>query len=118
MATFDYAACRADVLEILEEFGNPVTLQRSGENVNNYNPSDGTFTGAVPTEPTGVGVLVAYNNKEIDGTEIRATDRKLLFQGDELLIGDLYGEYRVHAINNIDPDESGTILTIAQLRGS
>lgn len=115
---FDYARMRETALRLLTKFGKEVTLMRSGKNDSNYNPSDGTFSGAVPTEPAGVGVLLAYNNKEINGTEIRATDRKLIFQGDKLLIGDLYGDFRVHAVNDIDPDETGIILTIVQLRGS
>jgi hypothetical protein len=115
MSTFDYASLRVDVLEILEEFGNSITLTRAEDGAT-YDPVAGTFSGGGTTNLNGVGVLVGYSNKEIDGTEIRATDRKLLFQGDALLIGDLYNGWRVHAINNIDPDESGTILTIAQMR--
>jgi len=115
MSTFDYAELRADVLELLNEFGNDLTLTRGNDGAT-YNPGAGTFTGGTTSNLNGVGVLLGYSNKEIDGTEIRATDRKLLFQGDALLIGDQYNGWRVHAINNIDPDESGTILTIAQMR--
>ena len=115
MATFDYQECRDDVEEVLVELGIPVELDR-GNSAATYNPVTGKFEGGVVVLLNGLGVLVGYKNREIDGTEIRATDRKLLFQGDELLIGDLYKKWRVHAINNIDPDESGTILTIAQMR--
>ena len=115
MATFDYAGLRADVLELLNEFGNDLTLTRGNDGAT-YDPGAGTFTGGTTTDLKGAGVLVGYSNKEIDGTEIRATDRKLLFLGDALLLGDQYNGWRVHAINNIDPDESGTILTIAQMR--
>lgn len=116
MSTFDYATLRTDVLEILAEFGNPVVLNRSGDTEANYDPATGTFTASVPVVLNGTGVLVGYKNKEIDGTDIKATDRKLLYQGGALLIGDIYNNWRVHNINNIDPDESGTILVIAQLR--
>jgi hypothetical protein len=115
MSTFDYAELRADVLEILEEFGNAITLTRANDGAT-YDPIGGTFSGGSVTALNGVGVLVGYKNSEIRGTEIKATDRKLIFQGDALLIGDLYNNWRVHSINDIDPDESGTILTIAQLR--
>ena len=115
MSTFDYATLRADILELLNEFGNPLTLAR-GEDGATYDPKAGTYSGGGTTDVNGVGVLLGYDNTEIDGTEIRATDRKLLLQGDALLINDLYNGYRVFQINNIDPDESGTLLTIAQMR--
>lgn len=115
MSTFDYAELRDDVLELLNEFGNPLTLLRAEDGAT-YDPKAGTFSGGGTTSVNGVGVLVGYSNKEIDGTTIRATDRKLLFQGAALLIGDTYNKWRVLEINNIDPDESGTLLTIAQMR--
>ena len=115
MSTFDYAGLRADVLELLNEFGNPLELARAEDGAT-YDPKAGTFSGGGTTNVKGVGVLVGYGNKEIDGTTIRATDRKLLFQGGALLIGDTYNKWRVLEINNIDPDESGTLLTIAQMR--
>ena len=115
MSTFNYAELRADVLELLNEFGNPLTLLRAEDGAT-YDPGAGTFSGGGTTNVNGVGVLLGYNNKEINGTDIRATDRKLLFQGDATLIGDSYNNWRVLHINNIDPDESGTILTIAQMR--
>jgi len=115
MSTFDYDETRSVTLNLLNEFGNPLTLTRAQDGAT-YNAGAGTFSGGTTTTLSGVGVLVGYGSREINGTEIRATDRKLLYQGDALLIGDAYGKYRVHAINNVDPDESGTILVIAQMR--
>jgi hypothetical protein len=115
VSTFDYAALRDTVLELLDEFGNPLTLTRENAKAT-YDAAAGGHTGGYTAELEGSGVLVGYKNSEIDGTEIKATDRKLLFQGDALAVGDLYNGARVHAINDIDPDESGTLLTIAQMR--
>lgn len=115
MSTFDYAALRADVLEILDEFGNFITLTRE-ESGAAYDPADGVLVGGSTVSLEGYGVLVGYMNGEINNTSIKATDRKLIFQGDALQIGDLYNDWRVHHINDIDPDESGTVLTIAQMR--
>lgn len=115
MSTFDYVGMRADALELLELFGNALTLTRENDGAT-YDPGAGTYSGGTTTTLSGTGALVGYSNKELNNSEVRATDRKLLYQGDALLIGDLYGAYRVHALNNIDPDESGTILVIAQMR--
>ncbi len=115
MSTFDYATLRDDVLEILEEFGNAIVLQRPEDGAN-YNPKSGKYTGGVKATLNGTGVLVGFKKNEINGTAIRATDRKLLYQGDALEIGDIYNNWRVHNFTNIDPDESGTILVIAQMR--
>jgi len=116
MSTFDYAGMRATAIKLLTKFGNPVLLIRENIAPADYNPVGGDFDAKPDTDVNGVGVLVKYKNKEIDGDTIRATDRKLLFQGDEILINDKYNGFRVNDIDNIDPDESGTILTIANMR--
>ena len=115
MSTFDYDDARATALELLTEFGNPITLTRINSG-GAYDPGAGGFAGGSTLVLNGIGVLLGFNNSEINGTEVRATDRKLLYQGDALIIGDTFDKWRVHAINNLDPDESGTILTTAQLR--
>lgn len=115
MATFDYDDARATALELLTEFGNALVLVREGAG-GVYNPGTGTIDSGVDINLNGTGVLLAFKKNEIDGTTVKATDRKLLYQGDDLQIGDLYNGWRVHEFMNLDPDESGTILTTAQMR--
>ena len=116
MATFDYAALAAEAGALLAEFGKSLTLTR--EDVGQtYDPTTLTLPDDTPLSLNGVGVLVGFKANEIDGENVLGTDRKLIYQGDELAIGDKYGKYRVHWLNKIDPSEDGTIVTIAQLRG-
>lgn len=106
---------RALALRLLTKKGKPVTLNREQDGAT-YDTVSGTFIGGSPLVLNGVGVLLNFNKFELAGDDVRTTDRKLLYQGDELLINDIYNDWRVYAINNLDPDESGTILTTAQLR--
>lgn len=115
MATFDYAGIKAKALALLEKFGNPLTLTRPNAGAT-YTPGAGAPTGGTPGSVNGVGVLVGYKAAEVDNEAILSTDRKLIFQGDEVEKGDTYNGYRVHEFNRIDPAESGTIVTIAQMR--
>lgn len=115
MSTFNYAKTRAGTLKLLKKFGNDLTLIRE-ESGSTYNPVDGTFGGGATANILGTGVLLGYNQNEINNETILATDRKLLFQGDTLAIGDAYNDWRVFSIGNLDPDESGVILTTAQMR--
>ena len=111
----DYAPLRKVARDILLRFGHAVTLERE-QSGGVYDPVTGVTTAGSAIELVGVGALLSYNRRDIDGTNILATDRKLYFSGDDLNVGDLYGAYRVHQVNRIDPDESGTILTIVQVR--
>lgn len=111
----DYAPLRKVARNILLQFGKSITVSREQDG-GVYDPVTGTTSAGTTTTITGVGALLSYNRRDIDGTNILATDRKLYFSGNDLNVGDLYGDYRVHQVNRIDPDESGTILTIAQVR--
>jgi hypothetical protein len=116
MSTFDYDKARATSLRLLNKFGNALSLIRVNTDPDDYDPIAGTFFPAPDTTLTGVGVLLNFDKKEINNDTIKATDRKLLYQGEEIKIGDKYNGWRVHNIDNLDPDESGTILTTAQMR--
>lgn len=116
MATFDYDDARATALELLKEFGNDLTLVREDNTPANYDPITGTYPDNPDIILFGTGVLLNFKKNEIDGTNVQVTDRKLLYQGDALEIGDLFNSWRVHNFMNLDPDESGTILTTAQMR--
>ena len=114
-----YTAQIATALKLLTQFGKSVTLTREDDG-GAYNPVTGVTTGGSTLNLSGVGVLLNYKNSEVssttDSSDIRTTDRKLIYQGDELLIGDKYGTARVYSVANLDPDETGTIITTAQLR--
>ena len=109
----DYTNARVSTLKLLTKFGKPIVLTREQ---GSYDPEAGTDSNASTLNLNGVGVLLNYKKNEIALGTVKATDRKLLFQGDELNISDYYGKWRVHTLSNLDPDESGTILTTAQLR--
>ena len=111
----DYNPIRKVARNILLQFGKAVTLIRE-QSGGVYNPVTGVTSAGSTVALTGVGALLSYNRRDIDNTNILATDRKLYFVGADIKKGDLYGAYRVHQVNRIDPDESGTILTIAQVR--
>lgn len=109
-----YTAQRALALKLLAKFGKVVTLVRA-DNGGTYNPVTGVTAGGASLNVAGVGVLLNYKANEI-GNDVKSTDRKLLYQGDALAIGDTYEGGRVYDLGELDPDETGTILTTAQIR--
>lgn len=111
-----YDDMRATTLGLLTELGKPIELIRVSNYTGDYDPVTGTFPSAPDTTLTGVGILLDYAASEINGSSILATDRKMLYQGDALLVDDKYNNYRIHWVGNLDPDESGTILATVQLR--
>jgi hypothetical protein len=111
----DYTSQRALTLRLLTKFGKTVVLTRADDGAI-YDPEGGSNSGGSTLNLNGVGVLLNFKRNEIDNTTVLATDRRLLFQGDSLEIGDKYNGWRVHMLDNLDPDESGTILTTAQMR--
>jgi len=115
LSTFDYAAVRVTALRLLAQFGNAVALIRE-DTGGTYDPVSGGTTGGSDLTLNGTGVLLDYMAGDIDGSLVLATDRKLLYQGDALQVGDKFGAWRVLSIGDLDPDESGTLLTTAQMR--
>ncbi len=111
----DYSGARKTALSLLNNFGKSVVLTRS-EDGGTYDPVSGLTVGGSTLLLNGTGVFLNYKNNEIDGQTIKQTDKKMLFSGDKLSIGDVYNNFTVHDIIELDPDESGTILTAVQLR--
>lgn len=109
----DYSRQRATAERLIKKQGKPVTLQRTIKGP--YDPSTG---GSVSTTQNiqGFGVFVRFTNSEIDGTTILSSDRKLIYSGEEIRKGDKYGAERLESVSPLDPDESGAILYIGQLR--
>lgn len=111
----DYSAIRATARALLEEFGAELTLTREGSG-GTYDPVSGETTGGADVTLSGVGVLVSFSNRELANGAIQVTDKKLIFSGDPLAIGDNLNGWRVLSINDIDPDGSGAVVTLAQMR--
>lgn len=118
-----YDGLTSDVTALLTELGATVSFTRPTEG-GNYNPSTGKIEGGAPLTLNGLGVVCRYTFAEIagvsgvDGVNIIASDRKMVYQGDPVEVGDVYrGVSRVMHVGTIDPDESGAILYIVQLRG-
>ena len=115
MSTFNYPGIRNTSPNLLTKFGKAVILTRS-DNGGSYDPATGGISGGSTLSLDGVAVLLSFDKNEIDGEHVRAEDLKMLYLGDILAVGDVYDNYRVHAINELDPDQSGTLLTTVQLR--
>lgn len=115
MGAFDYSAVRATARAILAEFGGELVLTR-GQDGGTYDPETGSMSGGATLELEGVGVLVPFNSRELINSTIKITDKKLIFSGDALQVGDMLGQWRAVTINDIDPDGSGSVVTIAQMR--
>ncbi len=72
---FDYSEIAETANEIIEEFGQAVTLTHVIPGA--YDPTTGGVTNTTTTQ-TGTGAVVNWAARQIDGTLIRATDKRLL----------------------------------------
>ena len=115
MAAFDYGPVRATVEAVLGKFGKALILTRKG-NGGDLDPLTGKKTGGVDLPRNGVGVVTRFARMEIDGDAVLSTDKKLLWSGDSLAVGDIYDGLRVHDLHVVDPNQTGDILTVAQMR--
>lgn len=88
-----YADMAATAGELLAEFGQDVTLVRGLTGA--YTPATGTAT-VSGTNSYGKGVVLDYNQRDIDGTLVRQGDQRVYLSvdvgvtpqtGDSLLIG-------------------------------
>ena len=109
----NYTKLRATAQRLLASNGKAITMVRTIDGA--YDPATGS-TGATTINVSGVGVLLKYSNKEIDGTTILGSDRKLIYSGDELQVDDQYINERVVSVMPLDPDETGAIIYTCQLR--
>ena len=109
-----YDKARATAKRLITQFGASLTLVRTGEG-DVYDPITGTMSGGADVNLTGVGVLLNYKKAEIEN-DILTTDKKLIWSGDVLAVGDKLNGSRVYSFSNLDPDGSGSIITIAQIR--
>jgi hypothetical protein len=72
---FDYSEIAETANEIIEEFGQAVTLTHVIPGA--YDPTTGGVTNTTTTQ-TGTGAVVDWAARQIDGTLIKVGDRRLL----------------------------------------
>lgn len=72
-AFYDDAA--ATVLEMLEEFGQLIRLNRS--DTGDYDPDTGIVAPGTLITFLGMGLVLSYRQEQIDGTLIRQGDRRM-----------------------------------------
>lgn len=73
MTAFDYAETKADVDELIEEFGQAAVLRSFSATGEQYDP-----TPSAPVDVDVIAVVLDYALREIDGTRVLATDKKAL----------------------------------------
>lgn len=73
MSKFDYARAQATALRLLDKFGQAGSIVRDMPgNGPIYDPGE-----PVPTPYPCVAAVLKFDNKDIDGTLIKATDKKV-----------------------------------------
>jgi hypothetical protein len=109
----DYANLRKTAERLIKTNGKAITLQRETDGA--YDPTTGGTT-TISSSASGYGILLNFSNSEIDGTTILSSDRKLIYSGEAPQVDDRYINERVVSVNPLDPDETGAIIYICQLR--
>lgn len=121
MSAFDYTKTAATVDRLLKRFGASATLQRVVHGT--YDPDTGTTTADTTSTWTGVGAKFDYEQKEIDGTNIRTGDQRVYLSvvgivnpqsGDTLAIGAT--TYNVVASRPLQPALMAVLYDV-QVRG-
>lgn len=108
--THDYLEDRADADELIAEFGQSGVLRRQTTSGPAHNPVVTT------TDYDATFAVLDYTNREVDGTRVFSTDKKVLLKAgalavtptlsDELVIGGV-----AHSLIRIDPlAPGGTVV--------
>lgn len=114
--TFNYKALQKVADALTAEFGAKLNATRQPSVVR----TNGRETVTPGGDFTVVGAVVDYEGKEIDGTRIKAGDKKLVMGGStRVKIGDIIhlddGDYRVENPGEVNP--AGTnVVSVATLR--
>jgi hypothetical protein len=94
------------VIPKIIEFGKPITLKKI--NATSYNPVTGVYDDDSFTSDSGYGLQTNYNNKDIDGTNIKIGDKELLAveiaepsSNDKIVIDSV--EYDVINVSEVKP---------------
>lgn len=78
--TFDYATSKATADRLIERFGQAVTLKRPTNTGTSYNPTVSWASHA------GRAVVLNYDNRDVDGTRVLATDKRVMLSKASLSI--------------------------------
>lgn len=81
MAAFDYSRALATANRLIARYGQAGYVRRPTTSGSAYNPTPG-----VPVDHAAVFAVLDYENKDIDGTRILATDKKVLMAPGSLTI--------------------------------
>lgn len=71
-----YSDLAADALELLREFGQSVTLARTTPGT--YDAATSAPSAGSSVTYTGTGAVFDYSQRDVDGTNIRTGDRRVL----------------------------------------
>lgn len=111
MSAFDYARSKATADRLIARFGQAGTLRRPTSTGAAYNPTPGA-----PEDHAVTIVVLDYKDTEVDGTRIRATDKRVLLARSDLAIApalsdQLFIGYEPHALIEVQPlSPGGTVL--------
>lgn len=115
----DYSEYKQIAHEKLSEYGNPIKLIHvNGEAV--YNPDTNEYDND-ETITIGVGLQSEFNQKYIDGTNIKMEDKKFVVEIDNKpLSGDMLEycgkQYQVINTKEVNPNGEMAIIYIIQAR--
>lgn len=112
----DYAEDRSDADELIDEFGQDGLLRRRVTTGPVYDPAE-----AAPVDHPAVFVVLDYEDREVDGARILATDKRVLIAAgglavepktsDRLIIGGTS-----HAIIQVKPFSPAGIIVVYELQ--
>lgn len=107
-----------DVAALLQEEGSDLTVTRPGATI--YDAATATVTEAASTTFVLRGLFVNYKDKDVDGTVIRANDRRMLASARGATgapqVGDMVAGYRIEHVRAFAPN--GVVIAWAcQVRG-
>lgn len=108
--------------KLITKYGSAMTLRRVTSDT--YNPSTGMTAAGTSTDYACRGLTQDYTMREIDGTNIRFGDKKVLVSASGLAILPISGDilvsgsnsYSVISVNALAPGEVAVLYTV-QARG-
>lgn len=72
-----YTRIQEQILEKIGEFGSTVTLRTKDRSGATYDPASDTYTGGSSTEYSVSGLAVSFDRRSVDGSLVKATDKRL-----------------------------------------
>jgi hypothetical protein len=95
-----------DVAQLMDDFGSDLTLTRPAAPT--YNPATGVLTAGAAANHTIRGVFINYTDGVVDGSVIRAGDRRLLVRAAGApvtpAVGDIVSGLRVEDVRTVAPN--------------